>query len=648
MFTVSNKPFDNNQRDSVLRLLRAIPIDDFKRVAHMVSLAQCLENGFIVVTEAGNPVREIPRDMFNKINRLYGHNNEAANATFHKSFETVERMDPYTYYTQQLIHYFGTYGYEMMGLKPVSFVPVEKLEIPGVKFNSKNLQVIYALEPAAIYGRFYEWLESTKAPQNWQTVCATVLMDNVRVNPPEEIASNELRVIYFRMHHVVPSDPTEFLRYVIYELTGSTLLIKSRSVIADLKRYSYFKEVKNYFNAYNNEAKLATIFFRYKPIFLALKKANGMGPVINRIRRLADEYHKPLGDVNVRNLGNLIRAGRTEDVQKVIDKASNRELVKLANYLGKYLSLDGDPVGAVYNIRNGAAWVESDVHMSAIKGKHEEFMTVLIEVCEALAERIRDTIKGRAFLVDEDILLALPTSEKQFTGNIPWGTIVNLDGCQRSRLIAGIHWKDSENKDQRTDLDLHVNSATQHYGWNSRYTGECTYSGDMTAAPEPFGAAEAFKIDHNNGEDYIVSVNKFCGCDAPKFKLFFSESDNPRFDERNYIYDANEAIVPPINVEMAPGERALTLGLVANGAFYFYGGNLTSGLVPSGNYEEYIKAIKGRLMTCWSVVELLDQCGARIYTDIDEVPEDQVENMVDLRAAQVEQKTLFDLIDGNL
>lgn len=647
MLSVSNKPFNDEQREAILHLLKAVPLDEFKRTPHMVSIAMCLQDGFIVVTESGNPISEIPRQMYTNIHKYYSNGSREANATFHTSFETVGNMSPDEYYTQQLIHYFGTYGHEMLGLKPVSYIPAEKLEIPGIQIKAKQIQVVYALEDAAIYARFYEWLKTTKAPQPWQVACTQKLIRQVRIAPSEEIASYELRTVYYSATNIMPSDPVEFLRFLVYETTNNTVLIKNEDTIRAIRRARNDQIIKKWFDAFNNEKALAEIFFRYKPIFLAFRHFDSIRPIINRVRRLADKYHKPLGDVNVRNFSNLIIHKRDEDVQTVIKKASNRELIKLANFLGKTIGLNGDPIGAIYNIRNGSAWVDINKHIHAMPTSQlSYFMAVLTDICDEVGNRLRGTLKDRAVLIDEDIDIALPFSEKQFTGNIPWGTCIHLDKAPNRRLIVGIHWRDKENHNTRTDLDLHVNGATTHYGWNARYRGDCIYSGDLTAAPEPYGAAEAFKINPASDE-YIVSVQKFSGPSNPKFKLFFSDAVEGNFSGQ-YVYDANNALVPPINVEMAPGECSLTLGLMTDHNFFFYGGSLTTGCVPRGNYEEYIKALRGSLYTSWTLRELLNQCGAKIYTSFNDIPVEEREDMLDFTVVNLEQKRLLDLVDGNL
>ena len=76
--------------------------------------------------------------------------------------------------------------------------------------------------------------------------------------------------------------------------------------------------------------------------------------------------------------------------------------------------------------------------------------------------------------------------------------------------IIGIHWTNSE--DGCVDLDLHYTSKNIHIGWNSRFDSKenILYTGDLTDAPAPKGATEAFYIKDTLKNDFgMISVNNY-------------------------------------------------------------------------------------------------------------------------------------------
>ena len=98
---------------------------------------------------------------------------------------------------------------------------------------------------------------------------------------------------------IVPENPTEFLRYLVYKATDSTLLIKNEETIDAIKQGVKKPSIVGLFNKYNQRhgyARLSEIFHRFKPIFLAFKENGRLKPVINKLRKLASTNHMPMAE----------------------------------------------------------------------------------------------------------------------------------------------------------------------------------------------------------------------------------------------------------------------------------------------------------------------------------------------------------------
>ena len=648
-----NKPFTPVQIRAMIDLFKLVPATRFVRNARMTQLFDCFQHGFLVITEGGAIVNPIPTDLFEMIDASYGVNTYAMNQTFHKSFKTMAEGDIRTLVEQQIMNYFSTYGLESFGLTAATYIPEEALDLPLPKTDRK-LTIIRAANNGTIFDAIDNFAANVVAPSPRMVTFFKELLEFVSIDT-EKIKSFELRVMKHAFDGTVPADPTEFLRYLVFRTTGQTLIIKNSDLITQIKNFSRFtmadnlpaSKVEDLFKQANLTS-LASIFFRYKPIFLAYKKYPGCAPIINRIRRLAEKYHKPLSDVNVRNFTTLVRDYRMDDILTVLNRASNRELIKLGNAIGaRLLQSQNEAVPGVFSIRNGRTFVRPDAIKSVPTRDYAHTFHVLELISEELANRLSPSIKGKLFIVPEGIEYTAPFSEKQFTGNIPWGT--RLTGLPQGAFTAGIQWYDQRN--ERVDIDLHLNSATHHFGWNGgwREGAEIIYSGDQTSAPLPKGAAEAFFFCPDPGEAYILGANLFSGPDVVDYKMCISRQPVESYG-RNYTFDPNEMVMAPIPLRF-DHTHDMTIGMFTNGMFYFMGGSIGRRIVPSGNYADYLKGLIAQMDARWTLSEVIHACGGTVATP--EVAKamaesDDAPQMVDLSPEALTSTTLLNLIDGKL
>ena len=628
--------------DSLLALFRLVPYPFAEPCGKSVS--DCMRYGFVVV-RGGFPV-PVPEAVFDACRRAYGVDGERFNETFHKSFETVRDMAPETYYAQQIAHYLTTYGAEALGIEYPTYVPAEALALPDGAPTFERLTVLRAADRLELREAINRYARETVSPDEKQLALFEPLLPHVRIET-ERIACFELRVRKHALDGTVPDDPVSLLRYLVYRTTGTTLLIKNRElreriVAARSESGTAARDILSRADA----KQLAGIFLRYKPIFLAYRSHTGCAPIVNRLRRLAVRYHRPLSAESLQNAVQLGLSGNREAFVRLADAASSRGLVKLCNAISVKLSA-AEPTPGVYAVRNGKLYVRKGavaaVSPSSETGAALARMRDL--VLGKLAGRL-SYLKGRVFLVSPYVDYAVPQSERQFVGCYPWGTRVKTPAD--TAFTAGIHWFNQQG--ERVDLDLHLSSATEHYGWNGDYEsrGEVVYTGDMTDAPEPDGAAEAYYFDPSRGI-FTLQANKYSGPDAVDFRFFLSRG-RPALEvgKKNYTFDPQSAAFAPLPLTFT-GDSEMNLGVFLDGAFLFYGGRLGNGIVPSGDYRPFLAGVAHLLRCRLMLRELLTAAGAAVVDDPARIPAGTPpEAVVDLTPEALGGGTLLQLVDGTL
>lgn len=559
--------------------------------------------------------------------------------TFHKSWEKVANEDYVTLLAEQIAHYFSTYGLEAGGYRALPLVPVEELIAdPNARPSFKSFRPVLVMSSIGAQSVIDTTLRSTKAPHRMKMkyyeeyVKNTTLTDN-------DIASFELRIMWYKHNNTVPQNGQDFIRYALYTLTGATLIIKNNRTITSFKRAIYNNDTAYNLLSKADMIECAKVFHRFKPFFLAFKQEERCKPLVNRIRRLAETYHKPLSDVSIQNFSKLYNEGRIVECQHLLKNTSMRNLIKLHNfYYDRSLMVKNNNTGA-FNIRNGKVHIEEDCKIGAPTA-------VRRSIVDAMIAKANNIYEDKIFYIPDYISYTAPTTEKQFLGTIPNGTIVC--GPQDKAFSAAICWDNY--KGRRTDLDLHMVGVDRSYGWNSLYRDNdenaVLYSGDMTDAT--YGAAEAFYFKPN-GRDFVLTANNFTGEIGVPFKFFISESKPV---QRNW---RNGTVTPPIDVETAmfppiplnfPDPNGCTLGMFMGSDFVFYNGSLEMGRVPDhSRYPDFIKAMKRKLNSMMSLQTYLSICGARVVSDLSLLTEEEQKKVVDLSPENLTTETLMNLVD---
>ena len=621
---MNNITFTNFQQIALLVLTKTVTTTEEVIAAEQSITMTCnalLHSGIIFIDENDLPMSSVPKAIAQTAISFYGYNNETFNRTLIESFAAVANMSREEFYLIQILHYLTTYVTNFT----TPFVVGERTFTPE-ETKALKITIIRAESASRSLERINELFATTVAPKA-QNIHYYRALASLTTIAPEEVKSRELMIMMCAERGIKPSDPETLFRYLVYCATKETLIIKNKNLINIIKRAAH-NNIELINSLTENEMKaLASIFYRYKPLFLAFKTPE-TASVINRIRRLAVKYHKPQSANTIKNFVNL----NSEEQATIIARATNRELIKLYNALLV-------PSGTrLFQIRNGKIWVREEEEHSSVD------LLDKIRAASAIDIELRKRLKnyeGMTVYIPRGISYAVPYSEKQFSGAIPWGTAIGATD-EENAFTIGVHWVNDPDE-SGCDLDLHVHTPTRHFGWNNYYIsedGEIIYSGDMTNAPAPKGAAESFYINNVN-EPVILTLNAFNAKSNKQFQFFMTEGKDDEMRERA-TFDSSKLISAPLPLAFAD-KSSLSLGIFNNKTFYVYGGNVDEGPAPSRDYPKFIEALLNRISSTYRFETLASALKINI---VHEAPKDTP--FLNLSPEALTVNTLLDFVDGNL
>ena len=618
---------------STIRLFNALPVIEKVRVypAKYFStplLRKTLQKGFILAPEIINGYSDMDH-IISLIETELGLSGEEINATFHKSWDKIRNASMFQLVMEQIIHYITTYGFEALGIYDEStvYIPAEKLEIPGLELDNLHITVIRGLTPDELKERLMKLLQTGIALHKDTINDVVDVAQFLRIDHKDiaDIRNKEVKVIMYDHLNIFPENPVEFLRYLVYKATENTLLIKNKKTIEAIKKGNnihIFKLFNDYKNKYGLE-KLATIFYRFKPLFLAFKGEYALtDKQINKIRKLAKIYHKPMPEDYLNSVTHRIKKGTLDPkvLRNALANANVFRKIRLA-YALKYRTKDVDSI--IYKVRNGRGY------STDFSFEKKEFSQIVFEIVkESIIKDISGNVKGKKIFIPKSITYALPATEKQFTGNLPSGTYVSID----KDMIFGVNWKNTGG--HRIDLDLSLmNAQIGKIGWDSRYrTGDRSvlFSGDITDASGKNGATELFYVQKDAYGNFIMYVNYYnYNKDVPvPYKLLVAEEKPGNFGG-NYMVNPNNIIsIAKSKID----QKQNILGLLEStheGCKFYYVQTAMGNAISSRNShatEQSRKYLFNYYTDTMSLNEILELAGAELVDegedcDIDLSPE---------------------------
>lgn len=562
---------------------------------------------------------------------------EKMNKSFHKSWAKVKDSDINDLVIEQLIHYITTYTYERLGIfdSETVYIPEEVLTIPGIDPKKIPLIVINGYTASKLKEKLLNLVDSGIALKEETVKEIADLLVYFEVEPKEieNVKNRELKSVLFDYAGMIPESPIEFLRFAVYKSTNTTLLIKNqylKNLICDNKdNLSISRMFDKYAELYGLE-RLAEIFYRYKPIFLAFKTNSKLNKTINRIRKLAIKNHKPLTPDYLGTVTAQIKAGITIDkgiLVNQLEKVNVFRKIRLA-YALKFRANNPDAI--VYKIRNGKAYASPFEF-----GYTEQLESVLDVVVDSIVKDLN--VKGKKIYIPNNINYALPISEKQFTGDVPSGTYISMP----RNMIAGIYWENTEKG--RIDLDLSLINLEGKFGWDRAYRsedGDVLFSGDITDASN--GAAEHFYVKTQKEDTYLMFVNHY--------NLY--EGDNSEVPlkiivaQRNSQLKANHMVNPNdliATVKSSIKEKQKVLGILAVNSkeCRFYFSEFYVGKSITSSEKSYVTDTRKYLAHFYKntiqLRDILEKAGA-ILVDSKEIVID-----IDLSLEGLERDTIINL-----
>lgn len=474
------------------------------------------------------------------------------NSTFYKTWQDVTEKSRFELYIDQITSYainYGLNGNFDMNDHDYSMVPdirKYKLITPITKEEmfDKCKNLVYkniAMDQITIEA-VCDYIAENYIEQNFD-------IDNVNVREAQVILCDKLNIF--------PKDKFSLLRYLVYKSTHSSELIKSKQMI---------NRIKVGVCSLNNLAeedliKLSSIFYRFKPIFLAFKSQSpSNAKVINKIRRLAKKYHQPMKIGFWESVINTPMSEKSLKERLAADKPSSFKLITLIQTIRENRMLIGSETRyKLYRIRNNNIWVDNIGIPPALDIKYNWWDVLDTVLYNELVDRLKS--KACAVKFNTDLKLACPTSEKDFIGNIPFGSYYHM----KKNNMVGIYWKEEWGT---RDFDLSfVDYNGTKYGWNARFydeadqTSKIIYSGDMTSANPEASEVIYISSDCPNG---IFKVNRYSGVDGSKYILSIAQSKVSKLS-KNYMIDPNTI---KFQTEILSDKREQVVGFVVDGYLY--------------------------------------------------------------------------------
>ncbi len=612
--------------ESILRLFKAVPIVKKyeNKTLDKKFLKITLNKGFILspeITASTNYSEKEILELIKKIEKELCSNATAMNSTFHKSWEKVASDSTEQLVIEQIFHYITTYGYEALGIydKESVYIPVEKLKIPKVDIDKIPLIIIKGYTKEELKHKVINLLSSGIALSNETKTDILDILTFVKIKDDEihTIKNKEVKCVLYTLLNKFPENPVEFLRYLIYIAIGKTLIIKDKRTIEEIKitvkKGDVLGLLINYESKYGLE-NLAEIFYRFKPLFLSFKGQDESNRIINKIRRLAITHHKPMKDDYLNTITAKIKNGiniTEEKLKDALSKVNTFRKIRLAYALKFRTNTDIDSI--LYKIRNGKSYATTFEFNEQEKAKK-----ILDIVIDSIIDGIKPNLKGKKIYLPNNIIYALPATEKQFTGNLPTGSCIIIP----KDMIIGVNWENVDGN--RVDLDLSlVGCDSGKIGWDARYKTndrDILFSGDLTDAPKPDGATELFYIKKQDTAAFILMLNYYNYNESVEvpFKIIAASESAVNF-KHNYVVNPNNIVaIAKSKIDKKQKMLGLLITTSAECKFYFTETNIGN-VNTSYNEAEYIEQTKRYLLNYYSNMisfnDIIKKSGAKIVED---------------------------------
>jgi ribosomal protein S17E len=470
---------------------------------------------------------------------------------------------------KQILHYIEVYGLRMPGLFNLEVDCGEVVTVNYIKGVTKSE-----------LGDMVRKLIYRNAPIADVTTVAQIINEYDVFYDLAKVANNEAKMMLFSENRDVFDNGDDAVRYICYQATGSTMLIKSKEVI-DAVRVS--RSISTDFIE-KHKLVLAQVFNRHKKIIMALKSAKTR-TVINQITRLSKTAHVPIKESLSKVLVTRALEDKRFNTPVALLNVSPRDMFKYLNLLAyKKLQLDVDS----FVIRNGKIHIKEGRKSYTI----EDILCVENAILDNLRNHFNTMLYGKTIVLDKNVDYGLPVSRKQTVGQLPFGTEVTVDG----RISSGIYWRDEWGA---RDLDLStIDMEGNRLGWGypGFRRGDIKFSGDLTSAYD--GAMEFMTSQKSTYGLFTNIYSGQTGCGAEI--VCGTEADG------HWIKDVI------IREKVTLNSRGIVTGFVRDNKFIVYLGRLNN---RAANFGERNPVLNRASCEQWTVRKLFDRIGVNYSVD---------------------------------
>ena len=577
-----------------------------------------IQSGYVIHPECCN---EDTLEFAQELYRNY-------NSTFYSCWEQVENTPFELLYINQIMHYASTYGTDFQG-EP--FIINDKpVEVPYTSFT-----IIKPATDEEIFNRCKNMITSGIA---LKSSTAEMVIECMLKYPllcvevdPEDIANKEARCVWYDLTDTTPDDKFELMRFLMYKNTGSPMIVKDKETIYKIgcKRYDLDVLTRSQIES------LSEIFYRFKPLFLAMRKQSDVNKkIVNQMRRLAKENHKPFKAGFWETVLSTNDYKIIKEVRERVSELTNFKIIQLVQAARERLISSNVEGPTMYQIRNGKVFLKEN-ECTILNSRYyfyEDFMGVLIQ---QLIKNLSK--KACTFKYPENVKLTCPSSEKNFIGAFPFGTSFTMN----DRNFIGIYWK---NEWGTRDFDLSsIDISGNKVGWNATMRSQdnlLVHSGDMTCAdPE----ATEYLLCKGNCPDSIIYVNRYSGSNGSKFELLYGSEPNGNMRPTYDNYKVLPYMVDPNNLkirEMITSDSAQKMmGVIVDGEMRLMDLRLNDSAVSryNKNFQDMIKVIRKKTMCYIDLKTILLKAGFK------ERKRDTKDNPIQLDLTNLDKDTLIDL-----
>lgn len=683
----------NSINNKTIRLFKGVDMDVqgdkiSRSVAEVQNMARYAMNyGIMFDTEILKSISvKVLNNIINTAEKYYGISNGMVNSTFFQTLDQNINTPTYMRMYMQALNYLQTYdGVNVTSHETVQFGSNRQLD-DSVKLDlQQNFTMIYAFTTEELNQKVQSLLYSGMALDSKVVEDLIYLISKLNLKIEiNKVKNREAMMKLSKELGLYPVNPDMFMNYIYSLVTGDTMLVKNdqayikfNGMLLDSNSTNDFVySLMHEYDSNPSTPSLRSLVNRYHKMFLILRKnapSREERRFYNRIMRQGKNTKKNYRQKGILDqLPEYIKGEVSFNEKQILNALSNASTYKLARIYTYLVNLDKkDKNGSLYRIRNGKSYYvagnnTTDHDLSSLFS----FKSVIDnKVIKDLVSKIVNELfqRGQHAFADNDnktvyyipggLYYSIPTSGKQFTGNIPDYTNFDFQLTGDERLGVGIHW------DKQADLDLHaVTLDGDTFGWNTDWLDDNTkvvYSGDMTHLDDSGNASEIMSISKDLDKPILLSVSPYYVNEIYKdfnFDLFVT-----RFNQGNLSSDLNldapEAYVKAIskdafNINKLSFKNAntMTIGMIiprGDGKFSFVLTNFNFGRVHVPDQDQN-KQLLSYLSDYTENVPILNNIlGGKLVDDKDLLSHytEHGYEVVDLSPVNVTVDTFTDLIN---